>query len=98
LLSGLWTASETGMFAVGPAVVGGLLAVFGFVSSGAHESVRQPASAVFGVVLAAGLLPGLLVAASVLRFRRYDEAPASGVPGPVIPEGGPVIPEGEGLA
>ncbi len=72
LLSGLWTASETGMFAVGPFAVGLVLAVFGFVPS-SGEPVAQPASATVGVALAMGVLPAVLVAASTLAFRRYDE-------------------------
>jgi GPH family glycoside/pentoside/hexuronide:cation symporter len=75
LLAGLWTASETGMFALGPAVVGGLLAVFGFVSSEAGQAgagaVSQPGSALFGIGLVMGVLPGVMVAASVLRLRRF---------------------------
>jgi Na+/melibiose symporter-like transporter len=77
LLSGLWTASETGMFAVGPFVVGLVLASFGFVSS-SGEAVPQPASAVLGVALAMGVLPAVLVAASTLAFRRYDEELVTG--------------------
>ena len=77
LLSGLWTASETGMFAVGPFVVGLVLASFGFISS-SGEAVRQPASAVLGVALAMGVLPAVLVAASTLAFRRYDEELVTG--------------------
>jgi Na+/melibiose symporter-like transporter len=73
LLSGLWTASETGMFAVGPFAVGVVLAVFGFVSSSGGP-VAQPASATVGVALAMGVLPAVLVAVSTLAFRRYDEA------------------------
>jgi Na+/melibiose symporter-like transporter len=72
LLSGLWTASETGMFAVGPFVVGLVLASFGFVSS-SGDGVAQPASAVVGVALAMGVLPAVLVAVSTRAFRRYDE-------------------------
>ena len=73
LLSGLWTASETGMFAVGPFLVGLVLAVFGFVSS-SGAAVAQPTSALVGVALAMGVLPAALVAASTVAFRRYDEA------------------------
>jgi GPH family glycoside/pentoside/hexuronide:cation symporter len=71
LLAGLWTASETGMFALGPAAVGGLLAVFGFVSSEADQIVTQPGSALLGISLAMGVLPGIMVAISVTRLRRF---------------------------
>ncbi len=76
LLSGLWTASETGMFAVGPFLVGLVLASFGFVSS-SGDGASQPASAVVGVALAMGVLPAALVALSTVAFRRYDEEPAT---------------------
>jgi Na+/melibiose symporter-like transporter len=73
LLSGLWTASETAMFAVGPGVVAVVLALSGFVSSASDETVAQPGSAVLAIVVAAGIIPALLVAASTARFARYDE-------------------------
>jgi Na+/melibiose symporter-like transporter len=78
LLAGLWTASETGMFALGPAVVGGLLAVFGFVSTEAEQVVAQPASAILAICLAMGVLPGLIVAASVSRLRRFARLAPTG--------------------
>jgi glycoside/pentoside/hexuronide:cation symporter, GPH family len=68
LLGGLWTASETGTFAVGPGLVGGLLAGFGYVSGGD----RQPAGAVLGIVLAMGVLPAVLVVVGALRYRRSE--------------------------
>lgn len=71
LLAGLWTASETGMYAVGPALVGGILAVFGFVSSGADLVVEQSGSAIVGICLATGVVPGLLVAVSITRLRAH---------------------------
>jgi Na+/melibiose symporter-like transporter len=74
LLSGLWTASETGMFAVGPFLVGLVLASFGFVSS-SGDGAAQPASAVLGVALAMGPLPAALVIASTVAFHRYEDQP-----------------------
>ena len=69
LLGGLWTASETGTFALGPALVGGLLAMFGYVSGESGEVLDQPGSALFGIVLAMGLIPAALAVAGVLRYR-----------------------------
>ena len=77
LLAGLWTASETAMFAVGPGVVAAVLAVSGFVSSSGDDVPDQPGSALLAIALAAGVIPALLVAASTRRFARYDE-PAPG--------------------
>ncbi len=82
LLSGLWTASETGMFAVGPFVVGLVLAVFGFASGTSGGTVPQSGTAVSGIVLAMGLLPAALVGLSTVRFRRYDETAVVGPPAP----------------
>jgi Na+/melibiose symporter-like transporter len=73
LLSGLWTASETAMFAVGPGVVAALLAVSGFVSSSDDEIVAQPDGAIVAIAVAAGIVPALLVALSTARFQRYPE-------------------------
>jgi Na+/melibiose symporter-like transporter len=70
--TGLWTAGETLGFALGPALVLGLLAVTGFVSSRADEAVAQPDSAVLGVLLTFSALPAALLAASVPFVRRYD--------------------------
>ena len=81
LLAGLWSASETGMFAIGPAVVGALLGAFGFVSSTADEVVTQPGSALLGIALAMGVIPATLVAASTWRFRQYDEDPGAATTG-----------------
>jgi Na+/melibiose symporter-like transporter len=72
LLTGLWTAGETGAFAVGPAVVGGVLALAGFVSSKAGETVAQPASATVGILLSFSVVPAIAMVASLLVLRRYD--------------------------
>jgi Na+/melibiose symporter-like transporter len=72
LFTGLWTAGETTGFAVGPAIVAGVLAVTGFVSSTAGQDVTQPASAVTGIVLAFSALPAVLALASVPLVLRYD--------------------------
>jgi Na+/melibiose symporter-like transporter len=57
-------------------VVAAVLAVSGFVSSSAGETVAQPGSAIVAIVVAAGLVPAVLVAASTTRFARYAEEPA----------------------
>jgi Na+/melibiose symporter-like transporter len=77
LLSGLWTATETAMFAVGPGVVAALLAVSGYVSSEDGEAVAQPGSAVVAIAVGAGIVPALLVALSTTRFARYPEEDAA---------------------
>ena len=89
MLTGLWTAGETGAFAVGPALVGALLGLFGFVSTSSDETVSQPDSALFGITIAAGVLPALAMGVSLLVLRRYrlsasvlqEELTAAGVQG-----------------
>ncbi len=70
--TGFWTAGETTGFAIGPALVLGLLAVTGFVSSTAGEQVAQPGSAVTGVLLAFTLLPAILLLLSLPLIMKYD--------------------------
>jgi sugar (glycoside-pentoside-hexuronide) transporter len=72
LLTGLWTAGETGSFAIGPALVGGVLALAGFVSSDATETATQPGSAITGILLAFSVLPAIAMVLSLLALRRYD--------------------------
>lgn len=72
LLTGLWTAGETGAFALGPALVGLLLALSGFVSSEGDEVVAQPSSATVGILLAFSVLPAVAMVLSLLVLRAYD--------------------------
>ena len=62
--TGVWTAGETAAFAIGPALVLGLLALTGFVSSTDNTAV-QPGSAVVGVLVSISVLPAVLVAVSL---------------------------------
>jgi glycoside/pentoside/hexuronide:cation symporter, GPH family len=75
-MSGLWTAAETAGLAAGPGVVLVLLGVTGFRSSTAGTVVAQPDAARMAIVVAFSVLPALLVGASLLVLRRYEE-PAS---------------------
>lgn len=72
LLTGLWTAGETGAFAIGPALVGAVLAVTGFVSSDGDTVVAQSTTAITGIVVAFSLLPAAAMLLSLLVLRRYD--------------------------
>lgn len=72
LLTGLWTAGETGAFALGPAMVGVVLAVTGFVSRESGKVAAQPSSATSGILLTFSLLPAVVMLFSLLVFRRYD--------------------------
>jgi GPH family glycoside/pentoside/hexuronide:cation symporter len=63
--TGVWTAAETGAFALGPGVLALFLAVSGFQSSTFEEPVTQSTGALLGIVLAAGLLPAVVFLASI---------------------------------
>jgi glycoside/pentoside/hexuronide:cation symporter, GPH family len=82
VFTGVWTAGETAGFALGPGVVGLVLAATGFVSSSGGDVV-QPASARAGVVTVFAVVPALLVAASLPLIRRYrlvEVPPPAGLP------------------
>ena len=70
VLTGVWQAGETVGLALGPALYGGLLALSGFASSAAGEQVAQTDGAITGLVLGFGLLPAVLVLASLPLLRR----------------------------
>lgn len=72
VFTGVWAAGETVGLALGPAIVGLILAVTGFVPSEAGESVAQPGTAINGIVVSFSLLPALLLVASLPILRRYD--------------------------
>ena len=71
VFTGLWTAGETGAFALGPALFSVVLAATGFVSSRADERVEQPASALTGIALGFSLLPAALILLSLPLIRAY---------------------------
>jgi GPH family glycoside/pentoside/hexuronide:cation symporter len=78
VFTGVWTAAETIGLAVGPGLLGALLALAGYVSGGAE--VPQPDSAVTAIRLGFSLVPALLVLASLPVLSRYrldpEEIPA----------------------
>ncbi|MEU2235149.1 MFS transporter [Streptomyces vietnamensis] len=69
--TGVWTAGETLGLAVGPALYSLVLAAGGYVSTTAGQTVVQPESALLAIGLGSGLLPSLLLIASVPFLRRY---------------------------
>ncbi|KRB37150.1 MFS transporter [Microbacterium sp. Root180] len=69
--SGVWTAGETVGFALGATALSLILAVTGYVSSTAGETVAQPDAAVTGIVVSFSLAPAVLIAISLLTLRRY---------------------------
>ncbi|MGY1824977.1 MULTISPECIES: MFS transporter [unclassified Blastococcus] len=82
VFTGVWTAAETLGLAVGPGLLGGLLAVAGYVSSTGDQVVAQSSGAVLAVRLGFTVVPALLVLASVPVLARYrlDAVPTQEVP------------------
>jgi glycoside/pentoside/hexuronide:cation symporter, GPH family len=79
LFAGVWTAGETLGLALGPGLYGLVLAIGGYVSSGANEEAIQPSSAVAAVVIGVGLLPALFAVGGMplLRKKLWREVPSS---------------------
>ena len=76
VFTGVWTAAETLGLAVGPGLLGGLLAFAGYVSSTGDEVVAQSDTAVLAVRLGFSVIPALFVLASLPVLARYRLAPA----------------------
>jgi Na+/melibiose symporter-like transporter len=69
--TGVWTAGETLGFALGPALFSFVLALGGFISSTSGVEVDQPTSATNAIAIGFGLVPALLMLASLPVLRRY---------------------------
>ncbi|MBN1774111.1 MAG: MFS transporter [Deltaproteobacteria bacterium] len=72
LLTGIWTAGETGAFALGPSLVGAVLGAAGFVSTEAGTRVVQSPAAQTGILLSFSVLPAAAMLLSLLLLRRYN--------------------------
>ncbi len=75
VFTGVWTAAETLGLAIGPGLLGGLLALTGYRSSVGDAVVAQPAAADTTVLLGFSVLPALLVLASLPLIARYRLEP-----------------------
>jgi glycoside/pentoside/hexuronide:cation symporter, GPH family len=71
VFTGVWTAAETLGLAVGPGLLGLLLAVAGYVSSTGDDVVTQSDTAVLAVRLGFSIVPALLVLGSLPVLARY---------------------------
>jgi Na+/melibiose symporter-like transporter len=71
VFTGVWTAAETLGLAIGPGLLGLLLAVAGYVSSTGDEVVAQSDGAVLAVRLGFSVVPALFVLASLPVLARY---------------------------
>jgi glycoside/pentoside/hexuronide:cation symporter, GPH family len=72
VFTGLWTATETVVSALGALLLGVALEAFGFIATDPAHPVTQPGSAVLGVALGGALLPALLILFSLALVARYD--------------------------
>ena len=75
--TGIWTSMETAVFAIGPGVFSLILALSGFVSSSAGQTVQQPASALSGIVLGFSLVPAVIFLLGMPWVARFGRSGAS---------------------
>lgn len=75
--TGVWTASETAAFALGPGVFAVFLTVTGFASSTFDEPVTQSTSAMAGILIGAGVVPAVLFAVSLPFIVKFGRTPAA---------------------
>jgi GPH family glycoside/pentoside/hexuronide:cation symporter len=74
--SGAWLATEKLAFALGAAVVGEFLALFGFMASANGVHAHQTATAIFGIALTYCGLNMIVYLASILAMRRVGDTSA----------------------
>ncbi|GAB17074.1 putative major facilitator superfamily transporter [Gordonia effusa NBRC 100432] len=72
-ISGLWTACEAVGLALGPAAFLAVLAATGFISSSGDETVAQPDTAAWGIVIGFSVLPAALVLVTLVVLRRMTD-------------------------
>jgi GPH family glycoside/pentoside/hexuronide:cation symporter len=77
VFTGVWTAAETLGLAIGPGLLGLLLALAGYVSSTGDEVVSQSSTAVLTVRLGFSVVPAMLVLASLPVLTRYRLDPVA---------------------
>ncbi|TYK53282.1 MFS transporter [Actinomadura decatromicini] len=74
--TGLWTAAETGAFALGPGIYALILTVSSFRSSDLDEPVVQEGSALTGLSVGFSIVPAVLLSLSVPLALAYRRAAA----------------------
>lgn len=77
VLTGIWTAAETVIAALGALVLAGVLAAAGFVSSDLKHPVAQPPAALQMIQWGAPLIAAAFIAASIPGISRYGRAMAA---------------------
>jgi Na+/melibiose symporter-like transporter len=71
IFGGVWTAGETAGIALGTTVLTIVLAITGYQTSVAGETVTQTGTAVTGIVLSFSIAPAVIIAVSLLLLARY---------------------------
>ncbi|MGP4093382.1 MFS transporter [Nonomuraea sp. KM90] len=82
VLTGLWTAIESGVSSFGALIFGVILSISGFIESEPSTPVQQPDSAVTAVLIGQTALPAVIIFASVLITLKYRLPP----PVPPVPD------------
>ncbi|GLW24504.1 MFS transporter [Microbispora amethystogenes] len=72
VFTGLWTAVENAVAALGATIYGWVLSAGGFLSSDPDHPVTQPESAHLAVMIGVTAVPALITLAGVLMTFRYD--------------------------
>ncbi|UBU11935.1 MFS transporter [Nonomuraea gerenzanensis] len=75
VLTGLWTAIESGVSAFGALIFGIILTIGGFIESEPSTPVQQPDSAVTAVLIGQTTIPALIIFASALITLKYRLTP-----------------------
>ncbi|HEX4812475.1 MAG TPA: MFS transporter [Nonomuraea sp.] len=75
VLTGLWTAIESGFSSFGALIFGVILSTGGFIESEPSRPVQQPDSAVTAVLIGQTAVPALIIFASVLITLKYRLRP-----------------------
>lgn len=71
IFGGVWTAGETTGMALGATVLTLMLWASGYVESVAGQTVTQQSSAINGIIMSFSIVPAVIIALSLLSFRRY---------------------------
>ncbi|MBF8186509.1 MFS transporter [Nonomuraea sp. K274] len=83
VLTGLWTAIESGVSSFGALIFGIILSLGGFIESEPGNPVQQPDSAVTAVLIGQTAVPAVIILASVLITMKY-RLRSSDVPVPTV--------------
>ncbi|GII70288.1 MFS transporter [Sphaerisporangium melleum] len=72
VFTGLWTAVESAVAALGALVVGAVLAAGGFVSSDPEHPVTQPGSAHTAIIIVMAIIPAVITGLGILMTLKYE--------------------------